>query len=732
MRWRLALQSFILNTSSYMTLTNAVRQVSAGTIVGLSAVIYSISYGALLFSGPLSKYIGYGISIALITAIIGALFGLLSDEGTFISGPDSNTIAGMAGAMAILTTFGIAETETLQVAIEIIVCASVISGIAFYLIAHFRLSGFIRYIPFSVMAGFLAATGWLMSSGSLNIIAGTPLTMVGLHKLIDHPLMPHFYVGISVALILFWLSSYISTAILIPITLIVVTIVINLFILSGFCSGEFCSKEYWLFTQLKDNQWLPPWGIDFRAEHLRVIFEILPTIAIVSFVGLLTILLSIASLELNSKKEFELDKVVKAHGTTSFLGAIFGGFIGIISISRTTLNQSGGGGKLSGLIASLICLAFFLGAGNILAYIPRAALGGLILFLGIGMLKQWLWDQRHVVSKIELAQIFLILFLVANFGYLYGFAAGMIISCFIFVITYSQLGLAFPAANLSEFSSSLVRSEGQVNVLKNQGEKIAIYRLNGYVFFGSASKIDAVFKSINIDLLEGVIIDFSYVSGIDRSAISVFQRILRRYAGTKLHFYLVYSDKNQDLVQSIAPIHADIRQVSYLDSLDNAIVLAEEGLINDSGLISTVEDTFNFLDSPLDRENFKKYCVLNHAPTNQIIAKEGDLDSGEIYFLESGELGIGKWVDGKSLTLARFLPGSIVGEISFYTHSARTATIQTLCPSSFYMLNFESLEKMRLDDPALATQLDLMVIKKLSNSLQRSNKLLATLVQKPN
>jgi hypothetical protein len=71
-----------------MTPANITRQVSAGAIVGVSAVIYSISYGTLLFAGPLSNYIGYGISVALITAIIGALLGLFSDDDTFISGPD--------------------------------------------------------------------------------------------------------------------------------------------------------------------------------------------------------------------------------------------------------------------------------------------------------------------------------------------------------------------------------------------------------------------------------------------------------------------------------------------------------------------------------------------------------------------------------------------------------------------------------------------------------------------
>ncbi len=715
-----------------MTPANITRQVSAGAIVGVSAVIYSISYGTLLFAGPLSNYIGYGISVALITAIIGALLGLFSDDDTFISGPDSNTMAGMAGALAIMTTFGIAEADTLEMAIATIVFASIISGLSFYLMAHFHLSGLVRYIPFPVMAGFLASTGWLMSSGSLNIIAGTPLTLLGLEKVIAQPLMPHLYVGIAVALALFVLSSYISTAILIPVTLIIVSLAVNAFILSGVCSGTYCDKEYWLFTQLKDGQWLAPWDLNFKTEQLYWILELLPSLFIVSFVGLITILLSVASLELNSKKEFELDKIVRAHGATSLIAAIFGGFVGIISISRTTLNQSGGGGKLSGVVASLICLAFFLGAGIVLTVIPKAALGGLILFLGIGMFKQWLWDQRHVVSKIEFAQILLILLLVAQFGYIYGFVAGIIISCLIFVYTYSQIGLAFPPTDLSEFSSTVVRAERQVNVLKNSGKKIAIFRLNGYVFFGSASKIDALFKSINIDLMEGVIIDLSHISGIDRSAIGVFQRIIRRYAHKNLQFYLVFSDSNRVSVQSIGTVDEGGHLVSFYGSLDSAIEHAEEELLTKFSTDASPKTIFHFTDSAEDSAIFQTYCTFKNVPEGQVIIKEGDIDSGELYFLESGEFGVSTLVDGDVLTLAKVLPGSIVGEISFYTHGVRSATIHALSPSMFYTLTEANMTRMRKENPALAAKLDLMVITKLSNSLQRADKLIRTLVQKAN
>ncbi len=62
------------------------RQGSAG----VSAVIYALSYDALMFSDSLAVFVGYGISIALITAVFGALLGLPVQEKTFVGGPDSN------------------------------------------------------------------------------------------------------------------------------------------------------------------------------------------------------------------------------------------------------------------------------------------------------------------------------------------------------------------------------------------------------------------------------------------------------------------------------------------------------------------------------------------------------------------------------------------------------------------------------------------------------------------
>src|SRR5437764_967820 len=49
-------------------LSRVLGQVSSGLILGLTAVIYAVSYAALMFSGPLRGFVAYALTTPLITA----------------------------------------------------------------------------------------------------------------------------------------------------------------------------------------------------------------------------------------------------------------------------------------------------------------------------------------------------------------------------------------------------------------------------------------------------------------------------------------------------------------------------------------------------------------------------------------------------------------------------------------------------------------------------------------
>src|SRR3954470_24307871 len=116
------------------------REVSAGAIVGLSAVIYSLSYGALLFSGSLAPAVGYAIAITLITATLGAVASWVLEERSFIIGPDSNTVSVTAGILASLSVAAV----TPQTAVGIVIATSLVCAASFYVAARTHVASLVR------------------------------------------------------------------------------------------------------------------------------------------------------------------------------------------------------------------------------------------------------------------------------------------------------------------------------------------------------------------------------------------------------------------------------------------------------------------------------------------------------------------------------------------------------------------------------------------------------------
>ncbi len=710
-----------------MSAATLIRQGSAGLIAGLSAIIYSLSYGALLFAGPLSSLVAYAITVTLITAVIGAVAGALSEGRSFIAGPDSNTITVLASILAALGSMqlpgGAADPLALQLALAAVALTGVFLALTFFFVARANLAQLVRYIPFAVMAGFLAATGWLVASGALNIIAGIPLSFAGMNIFAADPWRPELAFGIAVALILFVLTPRIAGSVLIPAVMAGATLLVNLALQSDLCPPAYCAADTWLFQKMAVLPWMPPWELTLELSDTGFLFDNLAEMLVVAFVGLVTTLLSIASLELSYQREFDLNKILKQQAVASGLSAMVGGFSPILSIGRSLLNYHAGGGRIGGFIAGALCLATLLGAGAVISYVPKPALGGLVLFLGLGMLKQWLWDPRRTASRLELAQIVSILLLVANFGFMVGFLAGVLLSCAVFIVTYSRLPIATVSTNLSLFTSSVARCESGMSILREHGEKTLLYRLRGYVFFGSASRIDKVFRAMGPDV-EAVVIDFSSVSGIDSSAVGVFQRMLRRHQDKKTAFYLVYSEPTEHAVRAVT-LTAATQRVHYFDALDRAIETAEDHLIARRGGTPGRATALQFLADTGARATFLGYCEQRRIARGEALCADGDM-SNEVYFLESGGLEVVKvTADRRVLRLAKLDAGSVVGELAFYTGEARTAAIVADVDSTVYVLRREDLKRLRESHPDLAAMFDHMVIHKISHALTRVNKLLA-------
>jgi Sulfate permease family len=141
------------------SLRAGLRDLSAGAICSVLTVAYSLSYATLIFSGPLSEWLGYGIAVSLLSPSIGALvIGLRSSLPLAIAGPDASTSAVLAALVAKLVHDLVAAGATehlLQHAIIGMALATALTGTVLLLLGVTHAGRAIRFVPYPVIGGFL-------------------------------------------------------------------------------------------------------------------------------------------------------------------------------------------------------------------------------------------------------------------------------------------------------------------------------------------------------------------------------------------------------------------------------------------------------------------------------------------------------------------------------------------------------------------------------------------------
>ena len=65
--------------------------------------------------------------------------------------------------------------------------------------------------------------------------------------------------------------------------------------------------------------------------------------------------------------------------------------------------------RAAGLIAALVPLAAVVLGGSVIGLIPKMIVGGVLVFLGLAFIVEWVWDKRRVLPPLEYAVVVVIL-----------------------------------------------------------------------------------------------------------------------------------------------------------------------------------------------------------------------------------------------------------------------------------------------------------------------------------
>ena len=723
------------------TVSDFIPSLIAGTISGIIFVVSAMALAALIFTGPLSSYLPQGIGILLVGSIIFALFSALTATYPLIlSAPQDIPIAILA-LMAVSIGAGINGQMVAEEAFQFIFVAigvtSVLVGLFFWILGRFRLGKLVRFIPFPVVGGFLAGTGWLIVKFSFTMMTDMDLTLVNLEHFIESDIFFQWFPGLVFAVVMLLAGRRFSHYLLTP-GILTGSIILfyGIMFAQGFTFGELENRGF-LLGPFPEGGLFPGFPFEYVPDFRWDLFLVhLPAIATMMILSAISVLFNYSGLELIVKEDFDLDKELKLTGYSNILAGIAGTPAGYLTLSETSLAYNlGSRSRLPSIIVAVFCgIALLIGA-QALSIFPKVILGGLLLNLGLEFLVEWLVDTWKRLHKSDYLVIVLILIVIGTVGFLEGIVIGLLMSIALFVINYSKVEVVKYELTGKTFNSNVERSEYLRKILDDNGDQIFILPLQGFIFFGTANKLlQRVLDRIESDTsnsMKYLLSDFRQVTGMDSSAVNSFNKLKIMAENHQFHILLCGLDQDineQLLIEGLIPDDSNTIQ-TFVD-LDHGLEWCEEQIIQtvlkDSGDLDRLRDNSQFRNMLSD---ISKYLEEQDVPADMVIIEQGK-KAGGIYFLESGHFTVrldsGK---EKQIRLKTLGPGTIVGEVSLYLGSKASASVVTDVDCRIYYLSKENFKKLQLEAPEKTTMLHSYVVKLLSDRLAESNATIQALLR---
>lgn len=710
---------------------------TAGLINAVILVSMEISLAVLIFSGDLSLFAPRGIGNILVgTALVTIVIALTSSLVNMIGVPQDTPAALMAlmAAGVAATLRGQAPEAVYSTVVAAIMLGSLLTGIIFIILGWFKLSGFARYVPYPVVGGFLAGTGYVIAKGGFSVMVNIPLNFANLPMFFSPSILWDWLPAVLFGLALLLILRRFQHFLIMPGAIVLATAGFYLYLFLSGISAAQAGENGWLLGPFPEGglfQFFTP--ENFRMVQWGAIFGNFETYATLFGLSVISLLLNASGLEVIYKRDIDLDRELVAAGSANLFGGFLGFPVGYQTLSFSALsNRFGVKSRLVGVFTGLFCaLVLFLGA-SFISYFPRFVLGGMLFFLGLTFLSEWLVDSYKLLPRMDYALIWVMLFIIDRIGFLEAIGAGIVISALLFVISYGRVSTIKNVFYGGTLHSRVERPQRHRDYLGAQGDKIHILVLQGFIFFGSIQRIlGNVRKRMSLkdeNEMKFLVLDFHHVKRLDSSAVFGVTRLRQLVeAGNIAMAWSGLSDDIRLQMERGGLLEGQGDSFSLHPTLDHALEWCENKLLAGEKEQPTVDLGKSIL-STLNRTfpgiiRIKEFMERADIQPGEYFIRQGE-DSNDLYYIESGLVTVEfETIKGEVVRLRSVKNGATLGEITLYLGGVRSASVKAEQPSVVYRLSKESLQKMHKEDPALAALLHEWIARTLAGRLAENNRL---------
>ena len=717
----------------------------AGLVASLVTIAYCVSFSALLFQGDLRSGLAMGLWGLLVgSALAGIYVSLTTSLPPAEAAPDNPAVAVLSVLAAtvsapILAAGGGADRAVLHVLLAFSL-ATLVTGAVLYLLGAFRLAQSVRFVPYPVIGGFLAASGWFLITGGIEVVTGRDLSFATLGDALTAATAPKLLLGAGFAFAVFGLKQRLGSYVL-PLAFFGGAVVLDVILWS---QGLMHAGSGWYIAGAAHPlPWMPLLAVSAGDVDWPVLLGAAAEIAAVAGVTVLALLLDVTGLEVARGQSADLDHEFRTNGTANVIAAPLGGLMGNLSLNGSRLlDETGGAQRLSGVLASLVVVLVVLTGIDLPALIPAPILAGLLIYLGLVVLTAVLINSPAHRAWTDFALALLIMAAIVQAGYLTGVVLGFVAACLMFAFSYSRVAVIRRHLTRAEFSSNVDRAPASNQRLLDDGDRIHIFWLSGFIFFGSSN---GVLEEIRDALLveagstgmlhrRFAVLDVTDVSGFDTSAMLSLVKLRNHCAQAGVT--LVFAGASPEM-------EASLKHVGVLGtgephrsfaSRNDAIEWCEEKILRSEAATAGGEpkaDLVSWLTEELGTaeraQRMSTYFERRELPPGTALYSQGSpsdtidlVVSGSVAVVVRGEVGL-------PLLIRRMSRKTVVGEMGFFRGNVRRATVSVEGDSLVYTLTRTAYDRLCSEDPELATAFLEFIVRALADRLEFANRGIAAL-----
>lgn len=493
----------------------------AGVTVAVVAVPMALAFGVAS---------GLGAAAGLYSAVVAGFLASVFGGSRFqITGPTGGMVAVLA---LIVGRYGPEKA----------LLAGLLAGLFQVAFGLIKLGKLIKFIPFSVVAGFTAGIAFVIVLGQKDNILGAPLVAAAtvILSLAVRKLVPRL-----------------------PASLVTMVIITSAVVYLGLPVAK-------LGVIPTSIPWpkLPGVGLG----DLKELFK--PALVLAALGSIESLLSAVVADGMTADEHHDSNKELIGQGIGNLAAPLFGGMAATGAIARTAVNiSSGAKTRFSGVVHSLTILALMVALAPLAAEIPLAVLAGILVVAAVRMVE---WEDLVILYKSSRAALAVTVLTVAVtilVDLVTAVEVGLIAAGALFVYRMSDLGV-YREENLFGESNAC-------EVTLRVDPRIIAYRIDGPLFFGAVEKF--IKTTTAHPGMRFLVLRMRRVSMIDTSGAMALEQINKNLHRQDCRLLISGMQKNVAARLEATGVLAEIGVDNIFVWTREAIIEAERRLLSGRG-----------------------------------------------------------------------------------------------------------------------------------------------------